>query len=471
MNIIYMGAGFVGACSAAVSADSGHHVLAFDINKQKVAQLSSGDIQQIRSCLHEEGLAELIIQHRDRLEFSSDQERLAAALEKADAIFMCLPTPESESGESDLTAFRKAADMLGDMMKARNGGTQSQYILIINKSTVPIRTIELTRQLLEPKGVTNFGIASNPEFLVEGQAIHDSIHPKRVVVGAENERDFAILRDIYRRFYDASTVAYLEMNPYEAATVKLLSNTALLSRLAYTFAVVGRICEIFPKLGYEQIKDGITSDPRIGKWGFYDSLYAGGSCLIKDALSLSHQMGEMDAETSLIKMLLSVNDYQLQHFVERAESEAEYSYQDKTVAVLGLSFKQGTNDIRHSGALGVMRLLVEKGVSRIQAHDPAANEDCRRELDAAANPAYKCIEYCDTIDDALQGSSCVFICTDWPEFRTLAENILSVCRPPYLVMDGRRIISHRYQALKEYGFSVLAVGSPLIGAPVKGAKK
>lgn len=462
MHLVYMGAGFVGACSAAVAADSGHKVLGYDINQEKIANLTSGDAERIRATLHEEGLAEMIIQHRDKLQFSSDEKVLAEKLDTADAIFMCLPTPERPDGSSDLSYFIKATERLGELLVKRNNGTQSKRVVLINKSTVPIQTVDLSHKILAEKGVENYGIASNPEFLVEGQAINDSIHPSRVVVGAENETDLATLRKIYQRFYDAANVAYIEMNPYEAAAAKLLSNTALFSKLAYTFAVAGRLCEVMPHLNYEQVRKGVTSDPRIGRWGFYDSLYAGGSCLIKDAQSLAYQMKEYGGNPDLILQILQENENQVNRFVERVEEEAGLSFTGKKAALLGLAFKQSTNDIRHSGSLKVLRYLLGAGVSEIRAHDPAAMPDCAKLFDVQQDEIYRRIKYCDSEREAVQGADFIIIGTDWPEFRTLADEIIESGKPGAVVMDGRRIISHRYADLQAAGFTVIAVGSPVL---------
>jgi len=456
-----MGAGFVGACSAAVSADSGHSVTAFDIDENKIEKLSSGDPALITGCLHEEGLAELILQHKNKLSFTSDLKALEPTMDSLDAVFICLPTPEQENGESDLSYLRKASEMLAGLMVKRNESRQSNRILIINKSTAPIRAVDLLKDILDTAGVLNYGVASNPEFLVEGQAVYDSIHPKRVIVGAEDGRDFKTLRTIYQRFYDSSNVIYQEMNPYEAATVKLLSNTALFNRLSYTFSVVGRICELYPELNYEQIRNGIISDSRIGKWGFYDSLYAGGSCLIKDAKSLAYQIKSEGGDPAYIRAALDANTAQITRFYNRAESEARYDFQGKTVTLLGLAFKQGTNDMRHSGALYLIRKLLGAGVQKIKAYDPAAMAMCQAMFDPEADELYKRIEYAPDEKKALIDSETIFLVTDWPEFRSVADTIIEVCKP-CLIMDGRRIIAHRYEELVDKGFSVLAVGSPLM---------
>jgi UDPglucose 6-dehydrogenase len=466
MNVIYVGAGFVGACSAAVAADSGHQVLAFDVDSERVARLSSLDKERIESCLHEKGLAELIIKHQARLTFSTDVQILAERLEKAEAVFMCLPTPERADGSSDLSYFVKGTEMLGKLLALRNNGAQTQRVLIVNKSTVPIDAIDISRQILAPMGVKNFGIASNPEFLVEGKAVYDSVHPERVLVGAECAEDFATMRQLYQRFVDSSTVQYLEMNPYEAAAAKLLSNAALFARLAFTFSTVGRLCEVFPNLNYENVRRGIIGDSRIGRWGFYDSLFAGGSCLIKDAESLSWQMEKHGANANFMRSVLEANRSQLERFYARAKEEAGFSFREKRVAVLGLSFKQDTNDMRHSGAIGIIERLLADDVGEIRAFDPAAHE-----LAGVIFPADKGknarITYHDSAEAAIASSEALFICTDWPQFRTLGEYIAENCSAPYLIMDGRRMIEGQYAKLAEKGIVVIAVGSPLMGADSK----
>jgi len=465
MYTIYMGAGFVGACSAAVTADSGHHVLAYDIDSERIARLSSLDAERIEGCIHEQGLAELVIKHQSRLAFSDDPTVLAGWVEKAEVIFICLPTPEQANGASDLSYFTRGTEELGKLLAKRNGGKQDRRVLIVNKSTVPIDAIDISRRILQPLGVRNFGIASNPEFLVEGKAIDGSIHPERVIVGAESAQDFETMRSLYQRFIDSSTVQYLEMNPYEAAAVKLLANTALFARLAFTFAAAGRICEIFPNINYENVRRGITGDSRIGRWGFYNSLFAGGSCLIKDTEALAYQMEERGADAGFLRSALAANRYQADHFYERAAGEANFSFAGKRVAVLGLAFKQDTNDMRHSGAILIIRRLLADGALEIRAYDPAAQETAQSIFPAAE---YARITYHNSAEEAITGSDAIFICTDWPQFRALGEYIAESCHAPCLVMDGRRMLERHYGSLAALGMQVIAVGSPIFGAQDRG---
>lgn len=464
MKILYIGSGFVGACSAAVMADSGHEVLVYDIDKKKIEMLSSGDRDTIQSCLFEEGLGDLLIRNKERINFTADYKRVTDFLDEAEAVFMCLPTPEKAGaeGESDLTYYFKAAEELASHLVKRNEGRQNQYVAIINKSTVPVQMVNVTEEMMTKNGVKNFGIVSNPEFLVEGKAIEGSIRPDRVVVGAWKIEDFKIMRHLYQRYYDSPTIQYLEVNPVEAAAGKLLANYLLFNRLATTFDVVGRLCESFPDVQFENIRQILTSEKRIGSWGFYDSVYAGGSCFIKDAASLAHQLEEAGAEAGLVRQVLASNRFQRDHFFSRAEKEAGFDWRGKTAAVLGVAFKRDTNDIRNSPAIDLVQHLIERGVEEIRIFDPAATPMFKSLFDIDKDERCASIKYCNSEEEALKNSQACLILTDWPQFRSLGDKIKKVCPPPYLIMDGRRIIQHQYRELAAAGYQIVAVGSPML---------
>jgi UDPglucose 6-dehydrogenase len=442
MKILYIGGGFVGACSAAVSADSGHVVLVYDIDTSKMEKLSKDDQQIIQSVLHEQGLPELLVRNRERITFTADKNILADFIAEVDAVFMCLPTPEKEgaAGESDLSYYESAVSMLAPLLAARDGGAQSRRLVIVNKSTVPIRMIDYTQELFTQQGVTNFGIVANPEFLVEGRAIQDSIHPDRVVVGAHAEEDFAIMREVYRRFHDATGIAYLEVNPYEAACSKLLANYILFNKVVTTYDVIGRTCEYFPNVSYEQVRKIIVADPRIGKWGLYDSLYCGGSCFIKDAGSLAHQLEQAGTHATMVRSTLEANIFQRDHFFGRAETEAHFDWVGKKVALLGVAFKYDTNDIRNSGAIGIIQQLLGAGAAEIRIYDPAAMGECQKYFNPTRNELYSRLTYADGEQQAIQGSDATIICTDWIQFKAVGTYISENAPAPHLIMDGRRIL-------------------------------
>jgi UDPglucose 6-dehydrogenase len=464
MKIIYIGAGFVGACSGAVMAEAGHDVLLYDIDKTKIKMLDSDTVDTIESCLFEPGLGDLILKNKNRIKFTDDYSQVLSLLDEVDAIFLCLPTPEKagSEGSSDLSYYYKATETLAQGLAKRNGGNQAKYLVIINKSTVPIRMINETEIIMKSHGVINFGVVSNPEFLVEGKAVFGSSHPDRVVVGAEKEEDFSLMRSLYSRFFNSPSVKYIEVNPYEAAASKLLANYLLFSRLANTFSVVGRVCEVFDNIRYENVRSILMSDERIGKWGFYDSVYAGGSCFIKDAASLAHQIEEVGGRAHQVRLTLEENKFQRDYFYSRAQKEAEFSWVGKTVAILGAAFKQNTNDVRNSPIFDIISHLIDDGAAKIKIYDPVALAMFKNFLpknDSRYDDIIVCV---DREDHTLQGSDACMILTDWPQFRLLDEKIIKFCPAPYLIMDGRRMLEDKFVELSHQGYDIISVGSPFL---------
>ena len=447
----------MGACSAVVSADSGHDIIIYDIDQTRIKNFASLDKEKIEESLYEYGLADLVVKNKSRLKFTSDLEEIIKDLDAVQAIFMCLPTPEKdESGETDLSYYEKAVNDLAQILVKRNDGAQSQYVLIVNKSTVPLGMSSRAQEILDSRGVKNYGVGSNPEFLVEGKAIEGSTRPSRVVVGAWQEKDFAIFREIYKRFCESPNTSYLEVNPVEAEAGKLLANFILFNRLSACFDVVGRTCEKFDHLHFENIRRILISDNRIGNWGFYDSLFAGGSCFIKDARSLSFQLKEKNANVDILNDTLSANERQLTNFMQRPEQELKLDWQNKKVGILGLAFKRDTNDIRNSGAIGAVKFLSQKNVAEIRAYDPIAGDNFQKYF--SDNELVKIYTDRKTL---IKDLDVLIIATDWPEFRELAQEIEENLPSGALIMDGRRMLQAQYEKLNKFGYDIIAVGSSL----------
>lgn len=461
MNILYIGAGYVGSCSAAAAANNGHKTLVYDIDKKRIELLSSGDRDVIESCLSEPGLGDLLVRNKERVKFTSDYNEVEFFLHDCDAIFICVNTPElGETGESDLKYFDSALENISQSLFKRNDQKQEKYVLIINKSTLPIDTADKTKIVLEKAGVKNFGVVSNPEFLVMGKAIYGSIKPDRVVIGAWNEKDFAIMRLIYLMFYNSPSVKYIEVNPREAAAGKLLANYYLFNKLVNCFDVLGRTCEAFEELKFENLRSILSSDSRIGSWGFFDSLSVGGSCLIKDSRSLMYQLQSKNESISLINETYLGNKRQLENFVDRAEKEANFDWQQKKVAILGAAFKRDTHDLRGSAAVKITEMLLSKKINEILVYDPAAMENFKRSFSTV-----KLITYCLNEADAIKDADAVIIATDWPQFRELADLIMRSGKR-LLIMDGRRMLQHKYDELQNKGYNIIAVGSPFLKGKV-----
>lgn len=460
MRILYIGSGFVGACSAAISGASGHDVMVYDIDENKIKMLGSNDRDVIESCLSEDGLGDLLVRNSDRIKFTTDKNKLEDFAKDCQVIFMCLPTPEiGETGESNLSYYFSAAENLSEILKNRNSGRQENYIVIVNKSTVPIDMVDKTKEIMDKAGVKNYGVVSNPEFLVEGKAIQGSMRPDRVVIGAWEQKDFEIMRQVYQRFYDAPTVQYIEVNPKEAAAGKLLANFYLFNKLAVCFDVIGRTCETFNGLRFESIRKILTTDNRIGEWGFYDSLYAGGSCFIKDARSLSHQLQGLGVSAQMVDDTYLANKRQLEIFLGRPAKELNFSWINKKVTILGLAFKRDTNDTRNSPSLEVVKFLLEKDIQEVRLYDPSAIEMFKKDF-----PESDKIKYFNHEFEAMKESDVIIISTDWPQFRGLADMLLTENANKPLIMDGRRILQHRYDDLQNNGFNIIAVGSQLMKA-------
>jgi UDPglucose 6-dehydrogenase len=356
-----------------------------------------------------------------------------------------------------------------DIARVLASRANKKRVVMVNKSTVPIGTARFLQQLLADAGVENVGVASNPEFLPEGNAVELSRRPDRVVVGADTEEDFQILRHIYPQFQNHVRIRYIETTPETAEAIKYVANTLLLTYISFWNGVGARLGETFDNISMLQLKQGVTADDRISTWGSYVSNGAGGSCFGKDIQSLIFQLSRSGQDADLLQSVYRINEYQKTYLVDRAEHEGRFNFNHKRVALLGLAFKKRTNDMRDSSALKVVEALLARGVSEIRAYDPLAMDEARHWFDPAKNHLFDRISYHESAQEAIEGSDALFISTDWEEFRGLAPVIMQHAEPPYLVIDGRRMIpDYGYEELIEAGFTCLAVGGHLM-APTEGA--
>jgi UDPglucose 6-dehydrogenase len=253
-------------------------------------------------------------------------------------------------------------------------------------------------------------------------------------------------------------IRYIETTPETGEAIKYVANTLLLTYISFWNGVGARLGETFPNVRMEDLKRGVTADTRISTWGSYVSNGAGGSCFGKDIQSLIYQLKSANQPADLLQSVYDINEFQKTYLIDRAVHEAGVNFNQKTVALLGLAFKQRTNDMRDASSLKVVEALLARGVREIKAYDPLAIHEAKRFFNPDHNYLFEKITYHDTARDALQGSDMVFISTDWEEFRGLSRTIEQAVKPPYLVMDGRRMIPD-YTELVELGYSYLAVGS------------
>ncbi len=456
MKIIVAGTGYVGLVQAAVCSEYGHQVYAYDIDEKKIAAYSSGEAEQIEHYVNEPGLSHLIKEMLGKYLFFTSE--LPPIVEGVDVIFLCLPTPPHPDGSSNLTFYDAAVEQFAQLLADRK---DKRRVVLVNKSTVPIGTARHLESILKDYQVENVGVASNPEFLAEGTAISQARKPDRVVVGCDRDEDFKILRRVYSQFVNHVRIKYIETTPETAEAIKYVANTMLLTYISFWNGVGARLGEKIPNVKIEDLRRGVTADDRISTWGSYVSNGAGGSCFGKDIRSLIYQLRRVDVNTKMLESSYEVNEFQKEYLIERAVHEAGFRFNNKTVALLGLAFKKQTNDMRDASSIRVVESLLGKGVSCIKAYDPLANEEAQKVFNANQNILFEKIKYFDSAQEAIQGSDALFISTDWEEFRGLSGTIERTVQPPYLIIDGRRMIPD-YEDLTAAGYTYMAVGSPVL---------
>jgi UDPglucose 6-dehydrogenase len=457
MKIIVVGTGFVGLPHAAVLSEYGHEVYAYDIDEKRINAYRSGKREELERYVNEPGLAASVAENIGRYLFFTTE--ISEFVDGSDIIFLCLNTPPKRDGSSDLRYYLNAAHHLAQLLAKRQN---KKRVVLVNKSTVPVGTARLLENIMNEHGVENFGVASNPEFLAQGNAIVGSRRPDRVVIGADSEEDFEIVRRVYSQFVNHVRIRYLETTPETAEAIKYMANTLLLTYISFWNGVGGRLAESFPNLRMEDLKIGVTSDERISTWGSYVSNGAGGSCFGKDIQSLIYQLNNAGRSTDLLQAVYNINEYQKTYLIDRAVYEAGFDFNQKTITLLGLAFKKRTNDMRDSAALKVVESLLAKGVKAIRAYDPLAMDDAKNFwFNPEKNHLFERISYHPSAHEAIAGSDALYISTDWEEFRGLAHTIETVVKPPYLILDGRRMIPD-FKTLVNSGYEYLPVGGTLL---------
>lgn len=452
VNIAVVGSGYVGLVAAVCFAEMGHQVTCVDNDPAKVSALQGGD------CLiHEEHLPELLNRYRNTsVVFTSD---LGKATEKAEAIFIAVGTPQSETGDADLSYVEAVACEIARHLKS--------YKVIVEKSTVPVYTNEWIRRAVERNGVdrTLFDVVSNPEFLREGTAVSDFLHPDRIVVGADSPRAARILQDIYApltegSYYNQQNIvpgAFSAAEPppllltstKSAEIIKHASNAFLALKISFINAV-SALCEA-ADANVQQVAQGMGLDQRIGNRFLRPGIGYGGSCFPKDVAAFRAVAEQMGIDFSLLTEVERINVAQKKRFLSKVRS-ALWTLRGKKVGVLGLAFKGDTDDIRDSPAIEMVQMLLAEGCS-IKAFDPAAMDRARH----VVPPSGK-ISYCENADAAAEDADALLILTDWAEFGKLdLEKLRSSLRYPILI-DGRNMYDPATVAAA--GITYYSVGRP-----------
>ncbi len=431
MHIAVIGSGYVGLVTGACFAEFGVDVTCVDIDREKIARLSEGVIP-----IYEPGLEQLVIKNAQagRLKFTTD---LKTAVEQTLVIFLAVGTPPREDGSADLSYVEAAARSIAECM---NG-----YKVIVTKSTVPVGTGAHLRNLIREhqRERTNFAIVSNPEFLREGAAIDDFMRPDRVVIGSSDEEAIAILKDLYRPLYLIET-PFVITTVEAAELTKYASNAFLATKISF-INEIANLCDLIG-CDVHDVARAMGMDGRIGRKFLHPGPGFGGSCFPKDTRALSSVAQKYGGETLIVDAVIEVNRRQRAAMVPKIEKLAG-GLEGKTVAVLGLSFKPETDDMREAPSVDIIRALVERG-AKVKAYDPAAMEEARKVL---SEIAYAEDEY-----DAVEGADVLVLMTEWNQFRALdLERIRTQLRAPR-VADLRNI--YEPEAMRELGFDYIGVG-------------
>jgi UDPglucose 6-dehydrogenase len=461
MQISVIGSGYVGLVAATCLAELGHKVICVDSDLAKIAALNAGE-----PLIHEDYLQELLSRHRGaRLSFSSD---LQDAARKSAVIFIAVGTPSAENGAVDLSCVEAVVQSLA--------GAMNGYKVIVEKSTVPVYTSERVQNALSSYGRTraDCDVVSNPEFLREGTAVTDFLYPDRIVVGASNERAAGIMREIYAPLIDGSyaqlasavprpeparTVPmYIETSPRSAELIKHASNAFLALKISFINSVAS-FCESVGA-NIEEVSKGIGSDSRIGPEFLRAGIGYGGSCFPKDVAAFRAVTHEFGFEFPLLDEIKRINDEQRVRFISKVRS-ALRTLAGKKLAVLGLAFKDGTDDVRESPAIKIIEQLLEEKC-HITAFDPAAMERARQILGNRIN-------YASDAYAAAEGADALLILTEWKEFASLDLNRIKRLLRSSIVLDGRNIFSQAEMA--EAGLSYFSVGRPALEASGRLLKK
>ena len=432
MNIAIIGTGYVGLVTGACFADLGNTVICVDNNKDKIASL-----KKLIMPIYEPGLDELVRRNvkEKRLCFSAD---IKEALRKSKIIFIAVGTPPLDNGDADLTGVENVAKAIA---KNLNG-----YKLIVEKSTVPVETgfwVEHTIKVNLPnakKGKINFDVASNPEFLREGQAINDFMHPDRIVIGVESQAARELLCDLYKPLKTHLVVTDIK----SAEIIKHASNSFLATKISFINAIA-QICE---RVGADVVKvaDGMGMDKRIGRAFLDAGIGYGGSCFPKDLDAFITIARKNGYDFELLKAVRDINEYQKKDIVKKIK-DALWILKDKRICLLGLSFKPNTDDLRSAPSLAIIESLQSEG-AKIRVFDPQSMEKAKEIVQG--------VTFCKDAYQAAKGADCVVIVTEWNEFKELDVARLKKIMHQPLIIDGRNI--YEPQVMKKNGFRYIGMG-------------
>ncbi|MCP8968345.1 UDP-glucose dehydrogenase family protein [Ectobacillus ponti] len=423
MKVLVVGTGYVGATTALIFAEQGHQVTGVDVDEKKIASLRAGKLH-----FYEEGLEELLVKHlQQQLIFTTDMEK---AVQENEMIYICVGTPQKEDGSANLAYVEQVARAIGQYM---NG-----YKTVVTKSTVPVGTAEKVTNWIA-KAQTKpyeYDVVSNPEFLREGSALYDALHPDRIVVGASTERAFQKMRVLFGEV----NCPYVETEPKASELIKYAANSFLALKISY-INELARLCDSL-HINVKDVANGMGLDKRIGTSFLGAGIGYGGSCFPKDVNALLNTAAQSSRPLTILAKAVQVNESQTLYALEKMEA-ALGGWKEKTIAVLGLAFKADTDDMRESPSLKMIHYLLQQGVT-VKVHDPVAKYTGGGVLQ------------CASVAEAIQGADAVFLCTDWAEYKQLDWGSLSKEMNQPIVLDGRNCLDAKQ--LREAGVQYYGLG-------------
>jgi UDPglucose 6-dehydrogenase len=443
MNVAVVGTGYVGLVVGAGLADTGNDVVCADIDQDKIARLSRGEIP-----MYEPGLEPLVRRNLEdgRLRFTTD---VAQAVRESEVVFIAVGTPPGEDGSADLQHVLAVADTIGRSMTGER--------VVITKSTVPVGTAERVRAAIEAVSPHRVHMASNPEFLKEGAAVDDFMKPDRVVVGVDTEHGRAVLEQLYAPFVRTGNPV-LFMDIPSAEVTKYAANAMLATRISF-MNTIASLCEVVGA-DIDMVRRGIGSDPRIGPSYLFPGAGYGGSCFPKDVQALIRTLRVEGVDASILEAVERVNARQKRRVLELVRDRLGGELRGRTIGVWGLAFKPETDDMREAPSIVVVEGLLEGG-ARVRAHDPEATESARLVFGDR-------IEYCAHNYEALADADALVILTEWKQYRVPDfARMRRAMRQPVIV-DGRNLFSPAIVA--QHGFDYVSIGRPTVAAAAAEAR-
>lgn len=436
MKIAIVGTGYVGLVSGTCFAEIGVNVTCVDTNKEKIESLQKGNIP-----IYENGLEEMVLRNMKakRLKFTTSLE---SCLDEVEVIFSAVGTPPDEDGSADLKYVLEVARTIGRNMK--------QYKLVVTKSTVPVGTASKVRAViqeeLDKRGVkVDFDVASNPEFLKEGNAISDFMSPDRVVVGVESARAEKLMSKLYKPFL-LNNFRVIFMDIPSAEMTKYAANSMLATRISF-MNDIANLCELVGA-DVNMVRSGIGSDTRIGRKFLYPGIGYGGSCFPKDVKALIKTAELNGYPMQVLRAVEEVNELQKSVLFDKLVKQFNDNLKDKTIALWGLAFKPETDDMREAPALVLIDKLLKAGC-QIRAYDPAAMQECKRRIGDSVY--YACDMY-----DAVLDADALMLVTEWKEFRLPSWAVIRKTMAQQIVLDGRNIYDKK--EMEELGFVYSCIG-------------